>query len=346
MSTWTELLDRDKCFIVKEHTNGASIYELANKYTLNPDSLGRKIRLLKQNGEIDRYLNGLKDQEGDLIRPVFQDNAVTIQRVDSENPDDRTAIIRPQQETWRILLYTDTHFPYQDQPACDAFVRCAAFIPHDFIVCGGDNLDFYGLSAYGKDVNMLFENSLQREVIEHEKFLISLASVSTARKISLFGNHMQRYIRWLDNNSYIRNTEAYRPENLLKLKDYGWYPFVGRIMFNAQDDPYYPNPQFIIEHGTTARKNAGVTVQKQSENWGFTSIAMGHVHRLSVNYKRTLRGQVVTAECGTLRDLNPEYVSFPDWTHGAMYITVSETEVIAQPIFINKGIAHFGNQEI
>src|SRR5690606_37652260 len=98
---------------------------------------------------------------------------------------------------------------------------------------------------------------------------------------------------------------------------------------------------------TLARKHAGNSSRGESENLGYISTISGHVHRLSVSYKRTIKGQIMMAEAGTLRGLRPEYNAYPDWQHGFLYLTfVPGLGVFCQPILIVNGIAYMNGKEI
>src|SRR5690606_37332404 len=84
-------------------------------------------------------------------------------------PSDRTLHIKTN-DAVSFIVYSDTHFSSHDENACNAFIRCVKYLPHDFIVHGGDCLDCYGLSKYGKDPRKIFTASLKQEVNDWKVF--------------------------------------------------------------------------------------------------------------------------------------------------------------------------------
>lgn len=384
--TWTELDRESQDDIILRFSQGDDVNVLAAKYKLLPQSLSRKMRKLKSNGMFDYILNKQAnkrasyklievDNRGNktpVVRQVSrapetrQSNAF-LRVVDSqklyvpqpqidftfinqqEKPQDRMVTLDSDKE-WSGIFFTDIHCPYEDPASVDAMLRVLKAVDHNIIINGGDNLDLYGLSVYAKDTKMLFQNHFSVEVEAHNRIMEQIGEASSAPKVSLYGNHMERYDKWMETTpfvamGYLNNQLSL--DAVLSMSYYGWHPFQGTLMFASKDNNIMtPKPVMVIDHGTRVKRGAGKSAVSQMKSYGSTSYVMGHVHRLGVNYIRTMHGQHCTAEGGTLRNLNPEYLRFPDWQNGMLHFTVHKDVVSITPILIEKGVAYVGNSKI
>ena len=376
---WSDLSKTDQESIINRIIdNNEDSDPIAIQYNLKPSSLSRTMRRIKARRnmqaanelrihvgdklETDSYYVG-KDTVGIsmsnspfmTLTPITSISRITpYNKKDLEiaisgdtesgsNPNDRTMFINSN-KVLKILMFTDTHFPFHDSRAIDCFLRAAELLPHDIIINGGDTLDIYGLSKYGKDPSLAFSKNLKQECRDWRAFATKLNAISPdSEKFNIFGNHMERYITWLHNNQSVMHMDEMQIDSLMKLDQLAWHINVGEILINGNYlDLDFPNPELIIHHGTNARKNAGSSSRTESENLGYVSSITGHVHRLSVSYKRTLSGQVIMAEGGTLRDLHPDYLHRPDWQNGFLYIThVPGVATYCQPILIHNGQAFY-----
>lgn len=333
---WSNLKPEDQQEILdRVLVHGEDVEAIAFDYGLKSSSLSRKIRLIKRESEG-------KSSDKPNIRTTLVGNTAP-----GSNPNERTLYVNVNRAV-NIIVYSDLHSPFHDVKAVDAFLRCVKILPHDIVVDGGDGCDMYGLSSYQKNQIMLYTKHVAEDFKGHYAFCASLNKVSKAPKYRILGNHFSRYINWLHANPGVAWVEELQLDNLLRSKEYGWEVPVGSIYFNADiTDVDYPDPELIIHHGTLARKHAGNSSRGESENLGYISTISGHVHRLSVSYKRTIKGQIMMAEAGTLRGLRPEYNAYPDWQHGFLYLTfVPGLGVFCQPILIVNGIAYMNGKEI
>lgn len=363
---WSELSSANQESIVKSLASGESVHTVADRYGLLSSSLARKWRYIKQRSTSESYTqsnlstrvdneeNYDIDQEAEdsLSRNVFSSfdyskySGYILGETESF-PTSRRMYINTK-KSLSILSYTDTHFDDHDQQACDTFIRVAKAVPHDLIVHCGDPLDCHGLSRYGKDPNDIFKKSLKVERASWKKFNSELNAVSNARKLIIAGNHMNRYFEWLRQNPAIMSIEEFQIDNLLDLSTYNYEPMVNSIYLDATKSIDYPNPKLLFHHGSISRRNAGSSSRAESETRGYVNSVSGHVHRLSVSYRRTMHGQIVSAEGGTLRTLQPEWMEFPDWQHGCLHISYDSASnyVSINPVLFLDGKAYINGVEI
>lgn len=363
---WTELSREAQDNIILR-SQIESITSLAEEYKLLPQSLDRKIRKLKQSGLYDYIIQ--KNVTKPATKKIVVDNArvdpfvqditslthPSLQDMTCNNDivkivmDGRNTFFLNPEKEWRGIFFTDLHCPYHDVPSINALLRTIKVLDHNILINGGDNLDLYGLSRYAKDSEMLFKHGFAGEVKAHNEIMESIAELSDAPKISLYGNHMNRYDLWLAQTPFMGNpstNSSLSMNAVLSMNYYGWYDFAETIMFAKSDNTLYPKPTLIIDHGERVKTGATKSAASQFNAYGAVSYIMGHVHRLGVAYKRTLHGQHCIAEGGTLRGLNPEYIKYPDWTNGLLHFSLHRNVVTITPILIEGGIAYLGNTKL
>ena len=79
----------------------------------------------------------------------------------------------------------------------------------------------------------------------------------------------------------------------------------------------------VIKHGTLVRKNSAYAAYAELEREMFSiSVMTGHTHRGGTSYITSRRGVVVGHECFCLCDLEPDYISNPNWQQGLVLATV------------------------
>ena len=363
--TWTELTREQQDDIILRSQNEV-LDALAHEYNLLPQSLARKIRGLKQNGMYDYILNKLskpQEKKGKIVSAPTEDPFLTnlfplirdsnnsiedkdIRRIELNNKN--VYLINPDKE-WHGIFFTDLHCPYHDKKSVAALIRILNVLDHNILINGGDNLDLYGLSSYAKDSDMLFQYGFAGEVEAHNRIMEEIGQVTMAPKISLYGNHMERYDKWLGQISFMGTAKSNTQLSLnrvLSLKHYGWHDFADTIMFAKAEEIKYPKPILLLDHGTRVKSGAVKSAASQFNSFGAVSYIQGHVHRLGVGYQRTLHGQHCLAEGGTLRDITPEYLKYPDWANGLLHFVVDKDVVTITPILIENGVAYIGNTKV
>lgn len=328
-NVWSKLTDRERQDALNMLDSGVSVYKTATDFNLHPESLSRKYRKIKQKRARNlAKKTTTKDDYADSVRRksdlqiYLQSNPTwdaTIYGAEDSIAMERTMYIKTN-DAVRFIVFSDTHFSDHDQEACELFYEYVEDTDHDFIVHAGDALDCYGLSRYGKDPRRTFVNTIQKELDDWGEFSEKLHQVSDKPKYMILGNHMERYYKWLFENPGAFGAKFINLDAIMELESHGYAPMVNSIMFDPSGDYLYPDPKLIIHHGTVSRKHSGSSARGEAEMFGLTSSISGHVHRLSAQYRRTMRGPIAFAEAGTLRTLDPEYMAFPDWQHGCLLV--------------------------
>lgn len=95
----------------------------------------------------------------------------------------------------KVLLFGDTHFPYQDRKAWKLLLKVGRYLKPEIIVCLGDLPDFYRLSTFSKDPAR--EYTLEGELAECNKALDQLDELGAKQKLFIAGNHDFRLERYL-----------------------------------------------------------------------------------------------------------------------------------------------------
>ena len=160
---------------------------------------------------------------------------------------------------------------------------------------------------------------------------------------------LERADKWLAQTPFMGTAKSNTQLSLnrvLSLKHYGWHDFADTIMFAKAEEVKYPKPILLLDHGTRVKSGAVKSAASQFNSFGAVSYIQGHVHRLGVGYQRTLHGQHCLAEGGTLRDITPEYLKYPDWANGLLHFVVDKDVVTITPILIENGVAYIGNTKV
>jgi len=207
----------------------------------------------------------------------------------------------------KVAVLSDIHFPYEDSQALAITKAFLLDYQPDTIVWNGDVMDMYSVSKYEKSIHK--KMNVQDELdYGYNKLDEWVNTFSDADHYYVEGNHESRFKRMVKRD--VPALECMRSLNIeknLELDRLGitWVP--------EHEDLYIGNLMFT--HGTLVRKHAGNSARGHFEMYG-CSVLIGHVHRLSVAYKRNKNGHHAMIENGTLCDFDVEYARFPDWQHG------------------------------
>ena len=212
----------------------------------------------------------------------------------------------------------DLHVPFHDVRAIGCVLGYIRDVKPDTLVLNGDVVDFYAVSSFSKDP--VRETMLQDELDQaaHVLDAFDAAMPKGARKVFVVGNHEARLERYIKEHARaFHGLRSLTLDSLLNLTERGYevVPMVGR-------DASTHIGKVNVGHFNVARKGSGASARSLLLDRG-CSVIQAHTHRLGAIYKRN-RGtgeQLGAWEAGCLCDLDPEYVTSPDWQSGFATIT-------------------------
>ena len=225
----------------------------------------------------------------------------------------------------KFVVLSDIHFPYHDEKALKAVYNFLSNTQVDTIILNGDILDFYDVSSFDKDPDRI--NSLQKEIDMAQKFFKKLRSLAPKAKIVFVkGNHEDRIERYLKKHPELYSLNALKLPNLLNLDNYviGYSP-KGFKLGNLK-----------IIHGDMVRKFSSYTARGELEKHDSSGIS-SYTHRGGAFFYRTPERYLAWFESFCLCDLNPEYISEPNWQQGFLYGYIEKNSFAVTPIPIVDG---------
>lgn len=206
----------------------------------------------------------------------------------------------------RIMLWPDTHCPFECPKAFKVALDAAhAFKPHR-IVLMGDFADFYAVSFHGK--HPMRSGGLQQEVGAVNKRLDEIQALG-AEVIYISGNHEYRLERFL----IAKAPELFGMVEVSKLfrvaaRGWTWVPYMQHITIGRL-------------HLTHDVGHYGMNAHRQTRQAFESNSAIGHTHRLAVEYVGSAKGSAhVGAMLGWLGDKSAiDYMhagKAAAWQHG------------------------------
>ncbi len=221
----------------------------------------------------------------------------------------------PRSKEWiTVGGVNDIHVPWHDVELVDAAIELFADLQPDLFIINGDTQDFFGLSRFNKSFERL--DNLQNELDQGKDLRKAFrTAMPNAMMHETMGNHEERLLTYPGFNApALKSLNSLKPDVLMGLKEY--------------DIKHWPrngfrlNEDFLVEHGSVVRKNAGDTA-KQRLGETLISGVMGHVHRLGQASRSGYR-ELNWYETGCLCQLNPDYVTGEaNWMQGIWVGTFS-----------------------
>lgn len=217
----------------------------------------------------------------------------------------------------RAMVICDLHVPYHDPRAVGVALAVAEDIQPEILFLDGDACDFYALSRFSKEP--IRELQLQDELDETVDILGTFRkALPSARFVFIRGNHEHRLDKYLCTPGArgLRQLRALTIPELLHFEELNieYVEGSGREAWTEYGKVHIGHFDIYRKWSAYAAKEL---VMKHAE-----SVIQAHTHKLGTHYRRYPGGRtVVGIESGCLCDLNPEYVSDPDWQHGFTIIT-------------------------
>lgn len=205
------------------------------------------------------------------------------------------------------VLY-DTQNPYQDKVSLALVERFLQDIEFHYLIYGGDNNDFYGISAFDKNPNRI--PKLQADIDDTKCMFDGHSKLfPDVEKWLLEGNHEDRLRKYLwSSAAALSSLSSLTIPELFKLADFGikTTPYQQGIMVNGV---------FLFLHGDIASIHSGYTAKRNFEKHGGCGIT-GHCHRGGSFYKTDRFGIWGWWEGFCLCHLNPDWIKNPNWVQG------------------------------
>lgn len=292
-------------------------YILAHPY-MSGEAIARELD--KDAANVRKRIRRLRD-----IYPDMDWYVDPRHKVDVAHEPKHYRRIRPRQgkdvSTTLEVACGDFHVPFHDETAIACLLGYLQDHEPDGFTINGDFLDCYAVSSFSKDP--VRETQLQDELDEANAVLDAIDAVlpSTCTKRFVIGNHEARLERYLrDNARALHGLRVLNIASLLRLDERGYEvtPMIGR-------DASVFVGKVEVGHFNKVSKHSAYTAKNIVDERG-CSIIQSHTHRLGAYYKR-MRGtgeHIGGWEIGCLCDLDPEYVSNPNWSHGFATITRCE----------------------
>lgn len=220
-------------------------------------------------------------------------------------------------ENWVIVGCA--HFPGHNKRIWNGLLRYISEHKIDGFVFAGDALDLRSLSAHetGKVRDITLWNEYE-SCLEPFKELHS-ALPNTCKKVFLYGNHEDRYLRTLKDNENSRFGDALlSPERAMKLPENRW-----NVLRNWKEDNVLITPELEVFHGNKLGDNPA---QKELKDCILSncSAIFFHTHRFGI----ASNGKIAAYNCGLLGDIDHEIFKYESrrtrqqWQNGFCLVSV------------------------
>lgn len=230
------------------------------------------------------------------------------------------------------LMVSDNHVPFQNTTATLKVLELAKYIKFHGLVIGGDFLDLFTISKHAQGSLLLLQGlTLGQEFKAGNSMLDKFDECGFSEKIYLFGNHEDRYERWLQRGDNGVVHDAMRsPQEALKLEERGY-----KVYPNWKSDIVKIAPDLDIIHGLWTNIHAAKKHLEEADK----DVIFGHTHRFQTYYTANKTGYNI----GGLFDKNGMGLNYANvytrtnkWVNGFAIITVfDDGQHYVEPIPIN-----------
>lgn len=326
---WSESEDAKLARLWLAQDPPATMREIADELEKSKSAVDRRIAALGFRGhQGDRSL--YERVTGVSLEPLIRPVRVGLPKQPEANKreGDRT-----------MLVWSDVHFPFQDDDALSVLRSVARDLKPDVLMCLGDVFDFHELSDHRPPRDQ--EPDLQETLNQGVQHLADMRAITGASECYfLGGNHEDRWDRLL-----IQARRDVRFRQLMRLpKIKRSMEFSEVVGFDELGYDYIPytegssilyNDAIVMTHGDRTNKHvANSMLVKYGKN-----VMFGHMHRIQNFTSRDLKGQEAGWCIGCLCTLNPHYDTFADWHHGFAVVTWHDDLFNVEQIRIHDGTA-------
>jgi predicted phosphodiesterase len=232
----------------------------------------------------------------------------------------------------QYLVITDNHIPFHNVVLTLKVLELAKYQNFHGLVIGGDFLDLFCISKHAQGSLLLLQGlTLGQEFKAGNMVLDMLDEVGFAEKHFLFGNHEDRYERWLQKGDNAIVADAIRsPQEALKLEERGY-----KVYPNWKSDIVKIAPDLDIIHGLWTNIHAAKKHLEEADR----DVIFGHTHRFQTYHTAKKTGYNI----GGLFDKNGLglnyaniYVRTNKWVNGFGVVTVfDDGQHYIEPIPVN-----------
>lgn len=232
----------------------------------------------------------------------------------------------------KIVVLSDIQFPFEDPNALELALQFTEKLKPDAVILNGDVCDCYACSDFDRDP--LKTDTTLEELWKCEQLLKRIGKIKSVRdRKYIGGNHEDRWRRkiWRDARSAgglspiiealmhglgvedLSPDESFKKAFRITENGFEYHPY-GHYITLAEEN-------LIVTHGFAVSMHSGYTAKRHFDRLG-KSCVIGHSHRQGSYLVSHLWNPKGAWESGCLCDLNPEYVSFPNWQQGFVKIEV------------------------
>lgn len=205
----------------------------------------------------------------------------------------------------RSLVFSDIHFPYQNDDAIDVMFEYAKNYKPKNIYMNGDIVDFYNLSKFDKNPDR--KETVADEILMVRNFIKRLrTSFKDANIFFLHGNHENRLQRYLWENPELAKLEELDITNLFQFKENNIKEIKASRDYWGMSGGCITKGDTTIMHGdaklngASTSKYSGYSAKNTMLGGLQGSVIMGHIHRLAYVTHSTPHGIMVGIEDGCL----------------------------------------------
>ena len=202
--------------------------------------------------------------------------------------------------TSRTFILSDAHVPFHRKALLDKVCRAIRETKPDGLVLAGDFLDLYSVSSHHQgSLYFLKDITLGQEYRAGNEVLDKLdKAVGRAAKHYLFGNHEDRFFRWIQQGDNAKTADELRdPATALRLKERGY-----KVYQNWRDDSVRLGRYLDIVHGTWCSEYSAKKHLREYQR----SILFGHTHRVQTD----VQGERGAFNIGGLFDKDSKGMSY------------------------------------
>jgi len=273
--------------------------------------------------------------DGEMLHTALDPDAKIPQWLDALRPVQLPAPETPRrtlEPSHFTVVAGDFHFPRHCEASIAILLEVLRQLRPKRLILNGDTVDLLAVSRYPKDQRHTW--TLREEVTAFHGFLHQVMSLGQAWGLEIVeteANHSgngtaSRWHRYLSDRVPVLYQHP-RAQELLEYQSWfypAWCPIRLVESVVLADD-------LLVLHGDLVRKHAAYSARGHAEKW-HSSVMHSHTHRMGASLERIPavggRPEMVRKafEIGCMCNLNPSYVSVPNWTNGFAIVSTSADE--------------------